>query len=102
MAEEARKAGLWGAAQFGPGKNYMVGWSKIIYYLDGLWTAWPVADYLQLIGYARRNKVDYLVEELVGPESMSEPTKPPYGLELAGLYRSETSQYAAVFYRLIP
>jgi 4-amino-4-deoxy-L-arabinose transferase-like glycosyltransferase len=102
LAEEARKAGQWGVGRFGPGKNYMVRWSKIVYYLDGLWTAWPVTDYPQLIAYARRNGVDYLVVELVGAESMAEPEKPPYGLELAGLYRSASSPYAAAFYRLLP
>ena len=80
----------------------MVGWSKIVYYLDGFWTAWPVADYPQLLDYARRNGADYLVVELVGAESMAEPAKPPYGLELAGLYRSDSSPYAAAFYRLVP
>lgn len=102
LAEEARKAGQWGAERFGPGKNYMVPWSKIVYYLDGLWTAWPVADYPQLLDYARRNEADYLVVEMVGEGSMAEPEKPPYGLELAGLYRSDSSPYAAAFYRLVP
>jgi 4-amino-4-deoxy-L-arabinose transferase-like glycosyltransferase len=102
LAEEARKAGQWGATRFGPGKNYMVPWSKIVYYLDGLWTAWPVADFPQLLDYGRRNGADYLVVEMVGEESMAEPAKPPYGLELAGLYRSDSSPYAAAFYRLLP
>ncbi len=102
LAEEARKAGEWGARRFGPGKNYMVIWSKIVYYLDGLWTAWPVAAYPELMAYARRNEVDFLVVELVGQESMGEPEPPPPGLELAGIYRSADAPYAAAFYRLVP
>jgi len=102
LADEARKAGQWGAQRFGPGKNYMVGWSKIVYYLDGLWTALPVAEYQQVLDYARRNGVDYLVVELLGEGSRTEPEKTPYGLELAGVYRSDSSPYMAVFYRVVP
>ena len=102
MAEEARKAGQWGVERFGPGKNYMVPWSKIVYYLDGLWTAWPVTDYPHLIAYARRNGVDYLVVEQVGEGSMGEVENPPFGAELAGIYRSTGYPYAVAFYRLIP
>lgn len=102
LAEEARKAGLWGARRFGPGKNYMVPWSKIIYYLDGRWTAFPVAGYPEMLDYARRNGVDYIVVEMVGENSMPEPEKPPYGLQLAEFYRSDTSPYAVAFYRVVP
>ena len=102
LAEEARKAGQWGVERFGPGKNYMVPWSKIVYYLNGLWTAWPVTDYPHLIDYARRNGVDYLVVELVGEGSKAEVEKPPFGAELAGVYRSTGNPYAVAFYRLTP
>jgi 4-amino-4-deoxy-L-arabinose transferase-like glycosyltransferase len=102
LAEEARQAGQWGAQHFGPGKNYMVSWSKIVYYLDGLWTAFPVADYREVLKYARGNGVDYIVVELMGGESREDPGRPPYGLELAGLYKSAANPYAVAFYRLTP
>jgi 4-amino-4-deoxy-L-arabinose transferase-like glycosyltransferase len=101
MADEDRKAGQWGAQWFGPGKNYMAPWGKIIYYLDGFWTAFPVADYGKLLDYARRNGVDYLVVELVGAASTAGPGIPPYGLELAGVYRSDRLPYSVAFYRVV-
>ena len=100
MAEEARKAGQWGARRFGPGKNYMVMWSKIVYYLDGLWTARPIADYNELLAYAQQNGVDYIVVELVGEQSKIEPGQAP-GLEHAARYQSSTYPYAVDFYRVL-
>ena len=101
LADEQRKAGQWGAMQFGPGKNYMVPWSKIIYPLDGIWTAFPVAGVEDLLGYARANGVDYIVIELVGEQSRIEPAQVA-GLALAARYRSDTFPYAVAFYRLLP
>lgn len=101
LAEEARKAGQWGVQQFGPGKNYMASWSKIIYYLEGQWTALPVADLPELLRYARRNEVDYIVVETAGAASAA-TIAAPEGTELAGVYRSSVSPYAAVFFRLLP
>lgn len=102
MAEEARKAGEWGALQLGSGKNYMVFWSKIVYHLNGLWTALPVADYREILEYARVNQVDYIVTELAGEESMAQPESPPPGLELALSYRSATYPYKVNFYKVLP
>lgn len=102
MAEEARKAGEWGAQQLGPGKNYMSFWSKIIYHLDGFWTALPVADYQEILDYARLNQVDYIVKEMAGEQSLSEPEGAAPGLELALRYRSDTFPYGVNFYRVLP
>jgi hypothetical protein len=101
MAEESRKAGLWAAQRFGPGKNYMVSWSKIIYYLNGLWTPYPVADYNEVLAFARANQVDYIVVEMAGaPDDMEQLTKTPAGIKFADLYVSSTLPYAVAFYRL--
>jgi len=102
MAEEARKAGAWGARQFGPGKNYMAAWSKIVYHLDGLWTALPVAGNEEVIDYARRNGVDFIVEEVVGEQNMAEPEGLATGLRLAAHYRSDSYPYAVNFYQVLP
>jgi 4-amino-4-deoxy-L-arabinose transferase-like glycosyltransferase len=101
LNEEARKAGQFGAQRFGPGKNYMASWGKIVYYLNGLWTALPVADDQELLAYARRNRVDYIVLESKGKQSMAEPGPLP-GLELEARYRSSSYPYSADFYRVLP
>jgi hypothetical protein len=101
MVEEVKKAGQWGASRFGPGKNYMVRWNKIVYNLDGLWTAFPVAEVPQIVDYARRNGVDYIVLEQNAPPSRSALQNPPNGLEVAGLYRSDGFPYVVVFYRVL-
>ena len=101
LADEARKAGQWGARRFGSGKNYMAAWSKIIYYLDGSWTALPVAEYQDLLAYARLNGVDFVVVELAGEQSRLAPEQAP-GLEVAARYLSSTYPYAVVFYRVLP
>jgi 4-amino-4-deoxy-L-arabinose transferase-like glycosyltransferase len=101
-AEDARKSGQWAAAHYGAGKNYMVPWNKMIYYLDGLWTALPVAPLEEVHAYAIRNRVDLLVLEV------SEPAFPDSGLASAApgfaldsIYHSDTTPYRVAFYRPI-
>ncbi|WP_243370767.1 hypothetical protein [Geotalea sp. SG265] len=72
-----------------------------MYYLDGLWTPEPVADLPQLLQFARKNKVDLVVKEMVGDKhSDAEIMAPPPGLVFVGLYRSTTRNYQVAFYRL--
>lgn len=102
LAEEARKAGEWGARRFGPGKNYMVPWSRIVYYLNGLWTPYPVADFSDVLVFARNNRADYIVVEMVGDIAPLEVlVRTPGGIEFAELYRSSSSPYAVAFYRIL-
>lgn len=101
LGEEAKLAGEWGARRFGPGRNYMVPWSKIIYYLDGFWTAFPVAGYPEVLAFARRHGVDYVVMELPGEYDLREVENAPPGMAFADLYRSATSSYAVAFYRVL-
>jgi 4-amino-4-deoxy-L-arabinose transferase-like glycosyltransferase len=61
--ERSREAALMARKTFGPGKNYMVQWNKMIYYLDGLWTPEPIANHGQMLDFARKNNVDYLIWE---------------------------------------
>jgi 4-amino-4-deoxy-L-arabinose transferase-like glycosyltransferase len=99
-AEDARKAGQWAAARYGAGKNYMVPWNKMIYYLNGLWTALPVASQQATYAYAIRNRVDLLVFEIAEPEipdSALAGAAP--GFKLDSVYHSETSPYRVAFYR---
>jgi hypothetical protein len=80
----------------------MVPWNKMIYYLDGLWTALPVAPLEEVHAYAIRNRVDLLVLEV------SEPAFPDSGLASAApgfaldsIYHSDTTPYRVAFYRPI-
>jgi hypothetical protein len=87
--------------KFGPRRNYMLQWNKMIYYLDGLWTPMPITGYRRMLEFARHNKVDYIVLEYSGgafADSMRRGAIPPPGLSLAGIYRSEDFEYCAAFY----
>ncbi len=102
-AVEQQHAGEWAVQQFGVGGNYMASWSKIIYYLNGTWTAFPVASLEETLAYARKNRADYLVLEMMG-ETLATPelTKLIPGVTLAGVYRSSGINYAAAFYKITP
>jgi 4-amino-4-deoxy-L-arabinose transferase-like glycosyltransferase len=99
-AEEARAAGQWAALRYGPGKNYMVTWNKMIYYLNGLWTPLPVADPIATYRYALRNRVDLLVLEVHDPEfpDAGLASAAP-GFILDSVYHSKTSTYRVAFFR---
>lgn len=103
MLEEQKKAGLWAQKRFAGIPNYMVQWSKLAYYLNGRWIAFPVTDYNGIVWYARKNKADYVVFE-TGGRSESEELIGILGntadLEVADLYESKTSGYSVVFFRL--
>ena len=100
--EDARKSGQWAAAHYGAGKNYMVPWNKMIYYLDGLWTALPVASLAEIHDYAVRNRVDLLVFEVWEPAvSDLELTSAVPGFALDSVYHSDSSTYRVAFYRPI-
>lgn len=101
-ADEARKSGQWAAAHYGAGKNYMVSWNKMIYYLDGLWTALPVATPNEIYAYAIRNRVDLLVFEVTQPEipDMELISAAP-GFALDSIYHSDSFPYRVAFYRPI-
>ncbi|MFH1027741.1 MAG: glycosyltransferase family 39 protein [Pseudomonadota bacterium] len=99
-AEETRKAAETGPRVFGPGRNYMVPWNKMIYYLDGIWTAEPVADYFSQLQYARKNGVEYIVREFFDNVTDDELKAAPPGISLATVYRSQRINYGVAFYRV--
>ncbi|MDU0457676.1 MAG: glycosyltransferase family 39 protein [Geobacteraceae bacterium] len=99
-AEETRKAAETGPRTFGPGRNYMVPWNKMIYYLDGIWTAEPVADYFTQLQYARKNGVEYIVREFFDSVTDDELKMAPPGISLATVYRSQRINYGVAFYRV--
>lgn len=100
-AVEAEKAGRWIAQTLGPRHNYMVPWSKLIYPLNGLWTAAPVAEYNQLHAFALRQGAEFFLVETDGsvPEKQIEATPP--GLKFVTMYRSPQSGYTVAVYRFV-
>jgi len=102
LAEETRNAGQMARRLFGAGRNYMVPWNKMIYHLDGLWTATPVADYPDMIMFARRNNVDYIVTEADSNlVSAKELANVPPGVRLAAVYESPRINYLVAFYQVL-
>ncbi len=103
MTENARKAGQWATARYGTGKNYMVRWNKLIYHLNGLWTAFPVAEPLEIYQYALRNQVDYLAIEGINPDIPDDAlTDAVYGFTLDSIFHAEKSLYRVAFFRPLP
>jgi hypothetical protein len=100
--EYTRNAALTARGLFGPGKNYMVEWNKMIYYLEGLWTPMPITTHANKIAFARRHMVDYIIQEYPGWEWKNDEllSFKPSGLKLVGLYRSDDGEYIAAYYKL--
>ena len=99
-AVDAEKAGRWIAGKLGQGHNYMVpAFSKLIYPLNGFWTATPVADYERLHAYAISEGAEYFVAELDGSVPIEKITTVPPGLRFETMYRSPESGYTVAVYR---
>lgn len=101
FALETKKAGEWARKNLPAGANYMSEWSRLVYYLDGRWTGKPHTDYNQMIRYARKYNVDYIVYEVnnkrVYQRYKSMNTKE---MEYAGSYESDQLPYYVIFFRL--
>lgn len=101
-AADAEKAGRWIAQTLGPGRNYMVSWSKLVYHLNGLWTAMPVAEYPKLHAFAVRQGAEFFLVELDGSVPAKQIEEPPPGLNYVTTYRSPLSGYTVAVYRFEP
>jgi 4-amino-4-deoxy-L-arabinose transferase-like glycosyltransferase len=101
-AAEAEKAGQWIAQTLGPGHNYMVPWSKLIYPLNGLWTAAPVAEYPRLHAYALKQGAEYFLMEMDGSVPVERIKDVPPGLKFETMYRSPQNGYTVAVYRFTP
>ena len=100
---EAKMAGEYGLQLLGPGNNYMISWSPLIYYLNGYWTARPVTSAAEQIAYARRNNVDYFVFDIQDSNFTTNTmmTLDPE-LQIVGLYLSKNTPLKVGFYRILP
>ena len=96
---EARKAAEYGLRLLGPGNNYMIAWSPLVYYLNGSWTARPVAELPQQLLYARQNGADYYVLD-ANIDDVSQLDIP--GMQMVGLYVSQNTSLKVGFYRIPP
>lgn len=102
FAEESKKAAEMARQRFGPGRNYMLPWNKMIYYLDGLWTAEPVTDFSSMMTFAVNNKVEYIIREAAQSDiSVADMANAPPGLRLAAVYQSPRIDYAVLFYQVV-
>jgi 4-amino-4-deoxy-L-arabinose transferase-like glycosyltransferase len=101
-AAEAENAGRWIAQTLGPGHNYMVPWSKLIYHLNGIWTAMPVAEFPRLHAFAMQQGAEYLLVEMDGAFTVNQIAESPPGLKYATMYRSPQNGYTVAVYRFIP
>ncbi len=101
-AVEAEKAGNWIAKTMGPGHNYMVSWSKLVYPLNGLWTATPVANYPQLHTFALQQGAEFFLVEMDGSVPVKQIEETPPGLKYVTMYRSPQNGYTVAVYRFIP
>lgn len=101
-AADADRAGRWIAQTLGPGHNYMVPWSKLIYPLNGLWTATPVADYPRLYAYALQQGAEFFLVELDGVIEAKQIEDAPPGMKFVTLYQSPESSYKVAVYRFMP
>ncbi|MGB9080382.1 MAG: glycosyltransferase family 39 protein [Desulfuromonadaceae bacterium] len=101
-AADAEKAGQWIAQTLGPGHNYMVPWSKLIYPLNGLWTAAPVAEYPRLHAYAMKQGAEFYLVEMDGSVPAERIMDVPPGLKFETMYRSPQSGYTVAVYRFTP
>jgi 4-amino-4-deoxy-L-arabinose transferase-like glycosyltransferase len=96
----SKELGTLASQRFGPGRNYMVKWSKLIYYLNGYWTAFPLASYDETLNYARAHNVEYIVFEAKTLEDMEQLNYRIPGLELVDVLTSQNYFYKLGFYRL--
>lgn len=101
-AADAEKAGHWIAQTLGPGHNYMVPWSKLIYPLNGLWTAAPVAEYPRLHAFAESQGAEFYLVEMDGTVPVEQIKNAPPGLNFVTMYRSPQSGYTVGVYRFVP
>lgn len=102
--ERVKKVAEWTQKRLNGHPNYMTYWSKLVYYLDGRWTALPVASLSDTIAYARKHKVDYIVREgggAVWENEMVTSVNSETDLNLAAIYREPYSEYRVVFFKVI-
>jgi hypothetical protein len=100
--QEVVRVGAWMSQRFEPGKNYMIQWSRLIYYLNGLWTPDPLAETDAILKFAKMSGVDYIVKEIFDPNmSLQDIKNTPPGVKFTDIYVSKDGAYKVAFFQLI-
>ena len=103
LIQERERAGLWAQKQYKNNPVYMLQWNKLAYYLGGRWIPMPLARYDQIIAFAKKNKVEYLVFEARGEKEKWAISRFLNNQDLipAGIYQGEKlTNYYTLFYKL--
>lgn len=94
ISEETRKAGAWARKILPDDATYMAPWARLPFYLQGRWIAMPEADLDEMLRYARKNSVNYLLIEsrdALAARQLANPGIP--GVSYVGTYASQTINY---------
>lgn len=101
VSDESMAAGRDVRSRFGSGAVYMMKWSRLVYYLGGRWTPLPVSSTNRVIEYGRANGAGYIVEELVGDETLKGPSfLGTPGLALEYMYESRSIPYVVMVWKI--
>lgn len=94
VSEEIKKAGAWARQIIPENATYMARWTRLPFYLRGRWIALPDADLSEILQYARKNSVGYMLIESNNPATVSELEKLHIpGLGYIGTYQGPSIGY---------
>lgn len=101
LSGESMKVGEQVRERLGDRPMFMMGWSRLVYYLGGRWLGMPAARPDAAVRYGASNGADYLVEELEGAGALkgSRFAGTP-GLSLAYMYESRVVPYSVLIWRI--
>lgn len=102
IAEETKKAGAWARQIIPADATYMVQWTRLPFYLQGRWIAMPAADLDDVLLYARKNSVRYLLIEsgdVVTASQLANAAIP--GVTYVGSYAARSGNYFCSLLRLM-
>ena len=101
ISDESLKVGNWARDNLGTKVTYMMGWSRLVYYLGGRWVCMPCDDPGKVVEYGARNGADYIVEELIGDEvEAGSAFEGISRLVMAQKYESLDAPYVVVFWKI--
>jgi len=93
-SEETKKAGAWARQLIPENAAYMARWTRLPFYLRGKWIPLPDADLGEILQYARKNGVAYMLIESDNPLTASELEKSSIpGIGYVGTYRGQSIDY---------
>ena len=101
ISDESLKAGKWSRQNLGTKATFIMGWSRLVFYVGGRWVPLPAASPECVADYGRKNGAGYLVEELVGDDVMAGSRfKSVPSLQMAYCYNSDCAPYSVIFWKI--